>query len=156
MLGLFRAMLIFGCLQALSILGYMALALVGKSYIVVFAALIGEHVAWGMGTAALLALLMALCDHRYTATQFALLTAIDSIGRVFAGPFAGHMQSNLGWAGFYLVSALIALPGLLLLCLLRERIHEVERDAPAKESISRQSHVNRKLRHSGESRNPGQ
>lgn len=130
-LGLFRGMLTFGCLQALAILGYMALALVGKSLPLLFLALILEHFAWGMGTAALLSLLMALCNHRYTATQFALLTALDSVGRVFAGPAAGQIENALGWAGFYLVSALIALPGLVLLWLLRERINGMDRNTAA-------------------------
>lgn len=125
-LRLFRAMFLFGCLQALAIFGYMILAIVGKDYVILFAALICEHIAWGMGTAALLTLIMALCNHRYSATQFALLTALDSIGRVFIGPLAGYVAQVAGWPIFYECGVVAALPGLILLWELRERIHEVE------------------------------
>lgn len=126
-LGLFRSLLIFGILQAVSMLGFMVLALVGKNYIIMIAAIAIENTAWGMGTAAFLAFLMSLCDHRFAATQFALLTAVDSVGRTYAGPAAGYVEVNVGWAGFFLVSVLVAVPGLVLLCLLRRRIDDAER-----------------------------
>lgn len=126
-LGLFRSLLVFGLLQAVSILGFMALAIIGKNYPVMIAAIAFENIAWGMGTAAFLALLMALCDRRYTATQFALLTALDSLGRVFAGPAAGYVAAAVGWAGFFFISVLVALPGLVILWLLRGRVHAAER-----------------------------
>lgn len=125
-LGLFRSLLIFGILQAVSMLGFMVLALVGKSYGVMVAAIAIENVAWGMGTAAFLALLMALCDHRYAATQFALLSALDSIGRTYAGPVAGYTQAAVGWAGYFVVAILVAIPGLILLYVLRRRIGDAE------------------------------
>lgn len=90
------------------------------------AAIAIENVAWGMGTAAFLALLMALCDHRYAATQFALLSALDSIGRTYAGPVAGYTQAAVGWAGYFVVAILVAIPGLILLYVLRRRIGDAE------------------------------
>ncbi|HET7675678.1 MAG TPA: MFS transporter [Gammaproteobacteria bacterium] len=125
-LGLFRSLMLFGILQAVSILTFMALAVIGKNFPVMIAAIAVENIAWGMGTAAFLAFLMALCDHRYTATQFALLTALDSLGRVFAGPAAGYVQSAVGWPGFFFVSFLVALPGLFILWMLRHRVAAAE------------------------------
>jgi PAT family beta-lactamase induction signal transducer AmpG len=78
-----------------------------------------DNLAGGMGTAAFVALLMSLCDRRYTATQFALLSAASSVGRVFVGPPSGIMVASMGWAPFFFATFLIALPGLALLWWLR-------------------------------------
>ncbi|MGB9429551.1 MAG: MFS transporter [Gammaproteobacteria bacterium] len=130
-LSLFRALFYFGILQAVSILTFLALSLIGHSYVGMIVAVGVENLAWGMGTAAFLAYLMALCDHRYTAFQFALLSALDSISRVFLGPAAGYVAGHQGWSAVFIVSALLALPGLVLLVLLRRRIGEIEfRNAP--------------------------
>jgi PAT family beta-lactamase induction signal transducer AmpG len=72
-----------------------------------------------MGTAAFVALLMTLCDARFTATQFALLSALASIGRVVVGPAAGVMATDWGWANFFLMSTAAALPGLVMLAFVR-------------------------------------
>ena len=130
-LSLYRALLYFGILQAASILAFLALSQAGHSYTGMVLAVGVQNLAWGMGTAAFIAYLMALCDHRYTAFQFALLSTLDSISRVFLGPPAGYLVQYSGWSALFIVSALLALPGLALLVLLRERIDEVEyRNAP--------------------------
>src|SRR4029450_7188190 len=78
-----------------------------------------ENFSGGMGTAAFVALLMALCDHRFTATQYALLSALASFGRVYVGPAAGYATDprclGLGWATFFFLTFVVALPGLALL-----------------------------------------
>jgi len=100
----------------LSILAFMWLALVGKNY--------PDHgvrrglreLAWGMGTAAFVALLMALCDHRFTATQYALLSALASFGRVYVGPGAGYATIQVPGAAvatFFLWLSSSRLPGLV-------------------------------------------
>ena len=129
-LRLFRALLYFGVLQAASILTFLALSLIGHSYVGLVVAVGVENLAWGMGTAAFLAYLMALCDHRYTAFQFALLSALDSISRVFLGPPGGYVAAHWGWSAVFLISALLAIPGLVLLVFLRQRIDEVELRSP--------------------------
>ena len=121
-LGLFRSLLCFGILQAASTLTFMLLALVGHNYGLMVMAVGVENIAWGMGTAAFVAYLMALCDHRYTAFQFALLSAFDSISRVFLGPPAGYVAEHAGWIMLFLVSALLALPGLMLILGLQKRL----------------------------------
>ncbi|HET7922573.1 MAG TPA: MFS transporter [Gammaproteobacteria bacterium] len=120
-----RALLVFGVLQGVSILGFLALSETGHHYPLMVFAVGVENLAWGMGTAAFLAYLMALCDHRYTAFQFALLSALDSISRVILGPPSGVVAEHWGWSALFMVSALLALPGLLLLWRLRERIDAV-------------------------------
>ena len=132
-LRLFRALMLFGVLQAISNLTFMWLALAGKNYALMVAAVGIENLAGGMGTAAFVALLMSLCDRRYTATQFALLSAAASIGRVLVGPPSGVMVETLGWAPFFFVTFLIALPGLALLWWLRSNLPE---DGPGTASVA--------------------
>jgi PAT family beta-lactamase induction signal transducer AmpG len=118
-LGLYRSLMVFGILQAVSNLAYMWLAMAGKSYPVLIVAVGVDNLAGGMGTAAFVALLMALCDHRFTATQYALLSALSAVGRVYVGPAAGYATDprylGLDWAPFFFITFLVALPGLALL-----------------------------------------
>jgi MFS transporter, PAT family, beta-lactamase induction signal transducer AmpG len=74
-----------------------------------------ENLSGGMGTAAFVALMMSLCDHRYTATQYALLSAMAAVGRVVVGPASGYVVEGVGWVLFFLATFFSALPGLWLL-----------------------------------------
>lgn len=121
-LGLFRSLLVFGILQALSNLSFMWLAWAGKSYAVMAFAVGAENLTGGMGTAAFVALVMSLCNHRYTATQFALLSSVEALGRVFLGWPAAKMVGWAGWGPFFFVTFLAALPGLWLLWVLRKPV----------------------------------
>ncbi len=125
-LGLFRSLLWFGLLQAVTNLGFWLLALHGKSTLGMAAVVVAENLAGGMGTAAFIALLMALCDHHYSATQYALLSALASLGRILAGPPAGELVAVTGWGWFFLLSFLVALPGLWLLLRLRRPVEALE------------------------------
>ena len=126
-LGLVRSLLLFGILQALSNLSFMVLAWVGKSYVGLTAAIIVENVTGGMGTAAFVALVMSLCDHRYTATQFALLSSLEALGRVFSGRPSAELVGLVGWAQFFFISFVLALPGIWLVWRYRRQIpHETE------------------------------
>jgi PAT family beta-lactamase induction signal transducer AmpG len=126
-LGLYQALMLFGVLQAVTNLGFMLLSLTGKHY-GLMAAVVGlENFAGGMGTAAFVALLMALCDHRYTATQYALLSACAALGRVWIGPPSGYLVDALDWTWFFLLTFIVALPGLALLARLRESVSRLER-----------------------------
>ena len=121
----------FGVLQAVSNLGFMALAYAGKSHALLISAVAFENFTGGMGTAAFVALLMALCDHRFTATQYALLSALASVGRVYVGPAAGFATDprylGLDWGTFFFVTFIVALPGLALLHWKRTDIHALDR-----------------------------
>jgi PAT family beta-lactamase induction signal transducer AmpG len=125
-LGLFRSLFLFGVLQAVSNLAFMVLAWAGKSYGLMVLAVAFENISGGMGTAAFVALLMALCDHRFSATQFALLSALAAVGRVFVGPPSGFLVDAVGWVWFFFCTFLVALPGLILLWHLRRRVAALE------------------------------
>ena len=125
-LGLYRSLMLFGLLQAVTNLGFMFLASVGKSYPVLLAVIGLENLAGGMGTAAFVALLMALCNHRYTATQYALLSALAVLGRVYIGPSAGFLVEAIDWAPFFFITFLAALPGLVLLWRVRSVVEAAE------------------------------
>lgn len=150
-LGLWRALLLFGVLQMASNLGFWWLAVSGKGLLpglvipafdwgfVQLAAptpvdggllmvIAAENLSGGMGTAAFVAFLMSLCNHRFTATQFALLSAFASVGRVWVGPLAGVLAEAIGWPSFFVVSTVAALPALAMLWWLREPVRALEVD----------------------------
>jgi MFS transporter, PAT family, beta-lactamase induction signal transducer AmpG len=123
--GLVQSLLIFGILQAVSNIGFVVLAVVGKSSGVLLAAVVIENVTGGMGTAAFVALVMSLCDPRYTATQFALLSSLEALGRVFAGRPSADIVDAVGWTQFFVLTVVVSLPGLWAVWRLRRYIeHE--------------------------------
>jgi PAT family beta-lactamase induction signal transducer AmpG len=152
-LGLWRALLAFGVLQMASNLGFWWLAVGGKGMLpglvipafdwgfvsLATAAPVDgglllvvafENISGGMGTAAFVAFLMSLCNQRFTATQFALLSAFASVGRVWVGPLAGVLAETIGWPTFFVVSTVAALPALAMLWWLRATVRALE--APAR------------------------
>ena len=132
--GLWKALLLFGVLQALTNLGFWWLASIQPGLPEMTAVVLMENLAGGMGTAAFVALLMGLCDMRFTATQFALLSALASVGRVWVGPVAGIAATDYGWPSFFLGSFAAALPGLWMLTQLRTVIERAEaRPGPPEE-----------------------
>ncbi len=125
-LGLLRSMLIFGVLQAASNFLYYALALSGKNYPLMVAAVSIDNLAGAMGNIASVALIMALCDVRFSAFQYALLSALALTPRYLLGGPAGWIADHAGWDMYYVVSVLLAMPGLLLVWLMRERVHALD------------------------------
>jgi PAT family beta-lactamase induction signal transducer AmpG len=89
-------------------------------------AVASENLASGMGTAAFLAFLMSLTNQRFSATQFALLSAFQSIGRVWIGPLAGVLAEAIGWPGFFLVAVAMGLPALVWLKVLWKPIDALD------------------------------
>ena len=126
-LTLFRALLIFGILQGASNAGYWLLSVTDKHLYSMAAAVFFENLCGGMGTAAFVALLMTLCNKSFSATQFALLSALSAIGRVYVGPIAGWFVESWGWSTFYLFSVIAAMPGLLLLLVCKETLAYTQR-----------------------------
>jgi PAT family beta-lactamase induction signal transducer AmpG len=113
--GMKASLWIFGVLQSVSTLSFLVLARLGHHYPMMVAAIGIENLCSGMGTAAYAAFLMSLCDKRFTATQYALLTSLMAVTRVVAGAPTGVLAKAYGWETYFLVSALAAIPGLLLL-----------------------------------------
>ena len=126
-LGLLRSMLAFGVLQAVSNLLYCALALAGKNWLIMVAAVTIEHLAAAMGGIALVALIMALCDVRYSAFQYALLSVLALIPRYSLGYPAGWVADHGGWYIYYVMSFVLALPGLTMVYLSRRKIDALDR-----------------------------
>lgn len=131
-LGLYRSLMLFGLLQAVSNLGYWLIAVSPKSLALMAAAVGVENLCGGLGTAAFVALLMGLCDARFTATQFALLSALSAVGRTYlAGPLTPPLVQSMGWPAFFMFTVLIALPGLALLRWRRADVERADRADPA-------------------------
>jgi len=150
-LGLWRSLLLFGVLQMVSNLGFWWLAVAGKGLMPglvlpafdwgfvqlaqptpvdggLLMVIAFENLSGGMGTAAFVAFLMSLCNQRFTATQYALLSAFASVGRVWVGPLAGVLAESIGWPTFFIVSTLAAMPALWMLWWMRASVRALEVD----------------------------
>ncbi|HZH57569.1 MAG TPA: muropeptide transporter [Burkholderiaceae bacterium] len=128
-MGLYRSLMMFGLLQAVSNFGYWLLAVTPPHLYSMAAVVVLENLCGGLGTAAFVALLMALCKQEFSATQFALLSALSAVGRTYlAGPLTPPLVEWLGWPGFFVVTVFIALPGLWLLHLRRHEIRALDSD----------------------------
>ncbi|MEE9358736.1 AmpG family muropeptide MFS transporter [Candidatus Vondammii sp. HM_W22] len=121
-LGIYRALWGFGILQGVSTAGFAVLALMGASLPGLAAVVAFENLSGGLGTAAFIAFMASLTNKKFTATQYALLTSLMGVPRVIAATPTGYMAEWMGWAGFFIFCALIAVPGLLLL----SRLHQNE------------------------------
>ena len=113
--GMKASLWIFGILQSVSTLAFLALARLGHHYPMMVAAIGLENLCSGMGTAAYAAFLMSLCNKRFTATQYAILTSLMAVTRVIVGAPTGYLAKTYGWEIYFLVSMAAAVPGLLLL-----------------------------------------
>jgi PAT family beta-lactamase induction signal transducer AmpG len=118
-LGMKRSVLLSLVLMGVSNLSFAGLAALGHSNWGLAGAIGFENLASGIGGVTIVAYLSALCDLRYTAAQYALLSAGTSVvGRVLTGTSAGALIETLGYANFYLLTTLIALPAIILFWLM--------------------------------------
>ncbi len=124
--GMFRSLLIFGIGQAFTNLLYMWLALSGKKLWLMLLATSVDTCIGGMGQAAFIAFLVAQCNPSFSATQYALLSALAAVPRTVVSAGAGYVVAAVGWPRFFVVTFLAALPGLLLLIALSGRIRDLE------------------------------
>jgi PAT family beta-lactamase induction signal transducer AmpG len=123
--GTFRSLLVFGIGQALTNLLYMWLALAGKKVWLLALATSLDTMIGGMGQAAFVAFLVSLCSVDFSATQYALLSALAVLPRNVTGAIAGAIVPVIGWANFFMVTCLSAVPGLILLVMLREPLNDL-------------------------------
>lgn len=148
-LRLYRSLMLFGVLQTLSNLGFWMVSVLGKGawgsfalpafdlwivslkettnvdWLLLFSVGL-ENLTGGMGTAAFVAFLMALCNQKFTATQYALLSAFSAVGRVWVGPLAGTLLNVIGWPVFFIFSTIMGIPGLWMLRKLKSVIIDLE------------------------------
>jgi PAT family beta-lactamase induction signal transducer AmpG len=127
---LFPALLVLGVLQALVNLGYIWLVHSGPDLLALAIVVGAENFFSGLGSTAFVVLVTALCNVRYSATQYALLSSLSAVGRVFLGPLAAWLVPQVGWSNFFAITALSALPGLLLVLVLRRAIDRAELARP--------------------------
>jgi MFS transporter, PAT family, beta-lactamase induction signal transducer AmpG len=129
--GLGRCLWVFGMIQAVGFLGYVAIdqmtpgtpcaggaagvvqPLVNR--LVMYAAILVETVCQGLATGAFGVMLLRMTQKQFSATQYALFSSIFAVGRILPGPIAGFTADAVGWTPFYLLCTVASLPGLLLL-----------------------------------------
>jgi PAT family beta-lactamase induction signal transducer AmpG len=127
-LGLYRSMMIFGVLQAATNLLYSWLAVTGHSMPVMIVAVGVDNLAGAMGATVFGAFIMALCDPRFSAFQFAILSSLSATARSVMGPIAAAIVGTIGWPRFFVVTFLAASPGLIALWWLRGRLTALDPD----------------------------
>ena len=114
-LGLKRSVMVALILMGVSNLSFAGLAAAGHSNLGMAAAIGFENIASGFGGVVVIAYFSALCDLRFTAAQYALISAAASIvGRFVTGTGAGSMIEGMGYVNFYLLTTLLALPGIAI------------------------------------------
>lgn len=114
-LGIYPCLWIFGIMQTISTASFAILTYTGAK-LAPFAAVVAfEDISTGMATSAFVALMGSLSNKKYTATQYAILTSVATVGRNFVSGFSGNMVKSIGWANFFYVCAIIAIPGMLML-----------------------------------------
>ena len=114
-INILKTLLICGILQALSNLMFVWLAAAGNDTTLLALTIAAENFTGGMGTAAFVAYISGLTNISFTATQFALLTSLASVGRTIFASYSGGVVELVGWIDFFIISTLAAGPGLLLL-----------------------------------------
>lgn len=126
-IGIFKSFLLFSVIMAFANLSYVLLALVGMNHSLMIASVIVEYFCGAMGTAILVAMIMSLVNTSFSATQFAILSSIDSMGRVFVGPVAGYIQYYFGWATLFGFSFVIGILVSIMIYVFRYRIKAMAR-----------------------------
>jgi PAT family beta-lactamase induction signal transducer AmpG len=110
-----RALWLFGAVQLLTIVPYIWLSQAGPTLTGLFIVVSGEYLGVGLGAIALTAFMARETSRAFTATQFALFSSFIAVPRTFANASTGFIVEAIGWTPFYLICALVAVPGLLLL-----------------------------------------
>jgi MFS transporter, PAT family, beta-lactamase induction signal transducer AmpG len=113
--GINRALWIFVVFQGLSNLTYYGLSLSGKNHTFMVAAIVTENFGLGLVSAGMTAYIMEMCNKRFTATQFALLSSLMAASRDILVAPAGKLVESMGWPGFFLITVAMAIPPLVLL-----------------------------------------
>jgi PAT family beta-lactamase induction signal transducer AmpG len=113
--GIHKGLWTFGILQGIAGLSFTALAILGKDYPMMVTAIAAENFFSGMGNAAYAAFMMSLCNKSFTATQYALLTSLMALTRVFIAVPTGWLAKNVGWETYFIIATVIMVPGLALL-----------------------------------------
>ena len=121
-IGLYKSLMIFGLFQAIATLGFSILAFVGSNIYMLMIVISLENLAAGMGYTAYLAFIANMTNKRFTATQFALMTALMSLPRTLFSGSSGFLVEMLDWELYFIFCSLIAFPALIILIKLRRSL----------------------------------
>lgn len=133
-MSLYRSLWWFGWLQLISTLGFCVLSVVGHNVVVMAAVMFIDFFCGGLGSVAFVVLLMTLCDKKFSATQYALLSALAAVTRVMIGPVSAIAVKHVGWLDFYIISFLLGIPIMGLLFSMKNQIDKIEgREEPVEE-----------------------
>ncbi len=119
--GLYRSLLICGVLQAVSNLMYAVQTLIGHDVTMLTVTIGIENFTGGMGSAAFVAYLSSLCNIAFTATQYALLSSLATVGRTILSSSGGWLSEQLDWFAFFVFTTVAALPGIMMVVWLMRR-----------------------------------
>ncbi len=119
--GLFPSLLVCGIAQSATILMYALQAIAGHDIAMLALTVASENITGAMGSAALVAYLSGLCSVGYTATQYALLSSLATVGRAMLSSSSGWLADQMDWVSFFLASTMLGVPGLLVLLWLMYR-----------------------------------
>jgi MFS transporter, PAT family, beta-lactamase induction signal transducer AmpG len=119
--GLFASLLVCGIAQSATILMYALQAIAGHDIAMLALTVASENITGAMGSAALVAYLSGLCSVGYTATQYALLSSLATVGRAVLSSSSGWLADQMDWVSFFLASTMLGVPGLLVLLWLMYR-----------------------------------
>ena len=128
--GIFKSLVWLGIVQMLSNLGYALVAATNGGRPGMYGAAVAESFCDGLGTAAFLSFLMYICDRENAATEYAVLSATFALPRTFIGTTSGKLTELMGYTDYFWLTAALALPGLLLLPLIRARLSTSAEAAP--------------------------
>jgi MFS transporter, PAT family, beta-lactamase induction signal transducer AmpG len=119
--GILRSLLVCGILQLAGNLFYMLQAVEGHRVAYLALCVTAEQVTAAMASAALVAYLSSLCSPAFTATQYALLSSLATVGRTVVASSSGFIAEALGWVPFFLITSVVTVPALLLLIWIARR-----------------------------------
>ncbi len=125
-MSLYRSLWWFGWLQLISTLGFCLLSVMGHQVITMGIVMCIDFFCGGLGSVAFVVLLMTLCDKQYSATQYAILSALAAATRVIIGPIAALLIKHVGWLDFYMIAFLLGIPIMGLLFSMKNQIDKIE------------------------------
>lgn len=131
-IGVWRSLWIFGVVHCLTNLSFLLLSRAHPSTTILAGVIFTENLGIGLTTAGFTAFLMSLCDVRFSATQYALLSGLMALSRVASGSVSGAIEMKVGWTAFFAISAVSGLPALVLLPWVPrdELVEEIEPSEP--------------------------
>ena len=119
--GIMKSLFWFGVLQGITNLMFVAQSYVGHNIYLLTVTISLDNISAGMGATALVAYLSSLCNVAYTATQYALLSSLMSFARDVFAATSGFLADRVSWDIFFFITALMVIPGLILLAYLTQK-----------------------------------